>query len=129
MRPGPKFTVATPKNIAKFKRFIKADQRRTIRTLAKLTKLKFGTVRNILKKKLKTTNLGSISVPHKLTESEKIARKEWCDLMIELFEENVNGLINRILRRFSRTTTSLFGHSSKWIKVWNLYRRKTCDGR
>ena len=117
-RSGRKPSVAIPKNILKVKRCITMDKRRTIRTVSKLTKLKFNTVRNILIKKLKMKNLGSICVPHKLAESEKVVRKQWCDSMIGKFEKNCNGYIDRICigdESYLFFETVYMGQQRQWL--------------
>lgn len=117
-RSGRPPNVSNPKNIQKVRRCIKADNRRTIRTIARLTKLRFGTVRNIMLQKLKVKNFGSISVPHKLSEEEKRARKEWCEKMIEKFEKNSNCFIDRVCTEdesYLFFVTVYMGHQRRWL--------------
>lgn len=69
----------------KGKRCVNEEEGKTITTMAQLTGLTIFTVWKILKEKLK--NYRSVSVPQKLTNAQKAARKAWCDKMIEKCEK------------------------------------------
>ena len=96
MRSGRIPTRTTGLNILRVKRCVDEENRRTIPTIARLTGLKNFTVWKILKFKLKMKKYRSVYVPQKLSPAQKLARKIWCEKMIEKCKKNVNGYFDRI---------------------------------
>lgn len=72
----------TPANIAKVNQLITADNRLSIRTIARRTKLKRWTVEQILKEDLKLHPY-KVQVLHELKDSDFRARKEFCEKMLD----------------------------------------------
>ena len=90
-------TSTAEKHMPKIDQLIRDDSRVSVRQLANQTGIKKSTVHNIIKKRLKYRNSGAFWVPHKLTEANKHQRVHVCEGLLERYEAEGEGFMDRIV--------------------------------
>ena len=126
-RSGRRVTKSNRVNILRVKKCIEENNKSSITTIAKLTGLTRFTVWNILKQKLKMKKYRSVFVPRNLSASQKIARKKWCDEMIEKCEKNVDDYFDRIQTEdesYLFFETVYLGNEKRWLYPNEDYPRQ-----
>lgn len=96
-RSGRPTTAATQENIKKIEEIVKADRRVTIRYLAEILKLSFGTIQFILTRTLKFKKVAARWVPRMLTDAQKKSRVDISKLNLAIIEEDPDSFCARFV--------------------------------
>jgi hypothetical protein len=93
---GRPSTSTTPENLAKVRKAILADRRRTIHDVCEIVGLSYGTVQRILADSLNMRRISAKFVPRLLSDDQKALRVSVCRELKQQARDNPNFISNII---------------------------------
>ncbi len=112
-RTGRPKTARSAEQIQAVSTHLGGDRRKTVRQMAEDLGMKKSSVHNIVKKDLGLSKLAPKFIPKILTEEQKRARREWCQLNLDLLKED-EGLLAKIVTG-----------DETWVSVLEIERKES----
>ena len=113
LRPGPEFKVRTDENIARVKSIVDEDPHCSIKEIAHESRISTGSVERILTIDLQMRKLCARWTPHKLTDSQRLARLKMSKELLKEYSNADPRRLHEIFTRDEKMTTDQENPPSK----------------